>query len=358
MKISSLLIAVLLGSGLASAQGYYDDDIYFDASKAKKATTTAQSARNKYYGSYPAADTYTPEGGSTRSVDEYNRRGIFAVPHATDTISVDSLIALGDFSYTRRIERFHNPDVVIENPDKSIAEVYYSEGNPPEINIYVNTPGYWGYPYSYGYDPFWGPGWGWGPSWAWGSPYWSWNWGWGPSWSWSWAWGPSWNWGWGPGWGWGGPAWGWAPSIPTPPAQGRPINGVRPGGDTHYAGSYRRASGSSSSRWNISNLSGRPSAGSMSRPTQGSNGTQYRPGANGSYRNGTASRNDNNNSRSYRREQNNNYNNYNNSSFRNNSNSGGSYRSSGSMGGSMRSGAGSAGSMRGGGGGASRGGRR
>lgn len=391
MKNSLLLIAVLLGTGLASAQGYYDDDIYFDASKAKKAVKESQPAKNIYtgYTSYPAADTYTPEGGSTRSVDEYNRRGIFAVPHSTDTISVDSLVAMGDFSYTRRIERFYNPEVVIENPDKSITEIYYGNDVNPEIKIYLNAHGYWGDLYNYGYDPFWSPGWGWGwwgpywnSNWGWGSPYYgmglgpSWSWGFGPTWIWGWGWGPNWNWGWGPGWGWGGPTWGWAPSIPTPPANGRPINGVRPGGDTHYAGSYRRSSGNGNFHWNTGSMGGRPSAGSMSRPAQGSinNGIQYRPGANGTYRNGASSRNDsynsNNSTGSYRREQNNSQmnshhntsNSNNNSSYRNNSSSGGSYRSSSSgMGGAMRSGAGSAGSMRGGaggGGGASRGGRR
>ena len=363
------MIAALLGTGLATAQGYYDDDIYFDASKAKKATKSERVVKNQRY-DFPAADTYAPEGISTRSVDEYNRRGIFAVPHATDTISVDSLAALGNFSSTRRIERFHNPEVVTSNPDQELAELYYNDATPATINLYINSPYYWGgYWGSYwgspwAYDPFWGPSWswGWGPSWSWGwGP--SWSWGWGPSWSW--GWGPSWSWGWGgPAWGWGGPA--WAPSRPN---VGRPINGNRPGADANYQGSYRRnAQGNrqySGSRWNIDKVGRNPGNNvGISNPSHNnSGGIQYRPGANGSYRGGATSRGENNNSGSYRRNQSNrSYNGDNSSrntgSYRSNSGSsrGSMGTSIGSGGGSYRGGAG--GSYRGGGGGGSRGGRR
>lgn len=358
------MLAALLGTATVAAQGYYDDDIYFDASKAKKTAKTIKrsAAGQTEYASFAAADTYTPTGTSTRSVDEYNRRGIFAPATVTDSISVDSLAALGNFSYTRRIERFHNPDVVVEYPDDNLVEMYYSTAeNPVNVNIYVNNPGYWGWGYPYYADPFWynGPSWawnwGWGPSWAWG-PSWSFGWGLGPSW----GWGPSWAWG--PSWGWGGPAWGWNPA-PRPPMGGHP-NGVRPGaGNTHYAGSYRRPGstnrGPSGSNWNINNVGNRPAAGSALRPgnTNNQSGTQYRPGAAGSsYRgNGnTTNRNEQNNS--YRRSNNNNNSNLNrsNNTYRNSNT--GSFRS-GSSGGSFRGSAGG-GSMRSSGGGSRGGGRR
>lgn len=74
---------------MASAQNYYDDDIYFNADKAAKQKAerqkaATQAAQGAYYvpntaSDFPAADTYTFNSGSTRDVDEYNRRGQFLV---------------------------------------------------------------------------------------------------------------------------------------------------------------------------------------------------------------------------------------------------------------------------------------
>ena len=177
----------LLGAGTfaqtAVAQDIYDD-IYGSSEPQKSAPKPQQTAP----ASYPAADTYNFDSGSTRSVDEYNRRGIFAPADTTVSDAMqraDSLAAI-DFNCTRQIERYYNPDVVVGSSDADLAQLYYSQ--PANINIIVNTPGYydWGWPYYSPYSP-----WGWSYS-----SYWGWNSYWGPSWSW--AWGP--GWGWGPSW--------------------------------------------------------------------------------------------------------------------------------------------------------------
>ena len=80
---------------------YFDDDIYYNASKDKKATTVkkVQPKRVSNYvptPDYPAADTYSvPEytltPSKTRDVDEYNRRGMFA--NDNDTVGAISVNA-------------------------------------------------------------------------------------------------------------------------------------------------------------------------------------------------------------------------------------------------------------------------
>ena len=214
------LTALLLAASAAvtvSAQDY-DDDIYYNPSKAKpqskpQPSTTYGAGSTTYYGGnpsgysadYPSADSYTvmPGSGVNIDVDTYNRRGIFAA----DTAKVDPKTA-GNFEYTRNIERFYNPDVVTGSSDQGLADIYYSE--PAQININVVAPDYWGYPYS---PAYYSSAWYWGTPrswWYYNNPWYydAWAWGWGPSWSWSWGWGPSWswNWGWGPSWGCG---WGW-----------------------------------------------------------------------------------------------------------------------------------------------------
>lgn len=199
-KQLTLFVATAFAAvGFMSAQSYFDDDIYYNASKATKPakTQTKNSSSNckaVVVYDYPSADTYTVNGTRSISVDEYNRRGIFA----TDSLSADTTAT--DFAYTRRIEQFYNPDIVNASGDKELANIYYME--PDEVNIYVNTPsGYWGYDYFYPYSawntPYWASNyWRWNSSWYWGSwydPYWSWNWGWGPGWGPSWAWGPAWG---------------------------------------------------------------------------------------------------------------------------------------------------------------------
>lgn len=331
--LSLLIVSV----GVCRAQGYYDDDIYFNSSKdkdknvelAKKQASTAKKQNTNGYILYPvadyaAADTYAPEGSSKMSVDEYNRRGIFG----KDTVSAKNSAASQDFAYTRQIEKYYNPAIVVGSKDAELAELYYAQ--PANVNIYINTPsyGYWGYPsywggwydtwypgYNYwGYN-YWGPAWSWGPSWAWG-PSWSWGWG-GPYWGPSWGWGPAWSWG--PSWTWG-PSWGYT----------QPYNPRHPGALGHTRPAY--------------------GTGTAARPGNNWRNSGYRPAYNSNHNNSTTSRpaynnSDNRDNNSYTRPGRNNndtrhYNNNNNNSYRNNNT--GSYRSSGgSFSGGRSSGGGS-----------------
>lgn len=364
-----LLLTSLFAGGfiMSHAQGFYDDDIYYNPAKdtkakqeladkaAKKATQKAAQYNydptlggHDYYG----ADAYQVVGTSARDVDEYNRRGAYAPADST-------LVGAGgdDFTYTRRIEKYHNGDIITDLNDPELVEYYYS--SQPDVNIIINAPGYgWGSPWGYNY-------------YAWNSPwYWnSWDWYWGPSWSWGWGgpgwgWGPSWSWGWGPGWGWGGPVWGpgwgypgwgpsWGPSWTYNPGSstGRRPVGIR-NGYTGVGNNSLRPSGSSApNRGGITHESlgnYRPGS-SAGRPShnQGNNNT-YRPSNNNSRPSnnngtwGTTNMNRGRNNNSYNN--NNNYNNnrsYSTPSY----NSGGSSRGGGFSGG-------------GGGGGSHRGGRR
>lgn len=255
-RFSIFLTGLLASITVASAQSYYDDDIYYNASKAtkKESTQKKQTTNNSNYynaatygngtatvvvADYPSADNYTVNGTRNISVDEYNRRGVFA----TDSLSSDTTST--DFQYTRRIEQFYNPQIVSGSGDEELANIYYME--PETVNVYVNTPSsYWGYDYFYPSIAWSSPYyynnyWRWNSGWYWNSwydPYWAWNWGpgWGPSWAWgpSWGWGPAWgpSWGWNPGW---GPSWGWGgggrPSNPRHPG----VNGYRPS-NNHFAG--------------------------------------------------------------------------------------------------------------------------
>jgi len=287
----------------AAAQDY-EDDIYYNPDKAKKtapAPVKKQTSGTYITGSsstydYPAADTYTPAAGSglQMSVDEYNRH----VPAtATDSMALNQAEADADFAYTRRIERFHNPDIIVESGDDELAEYYYATEQPTVINVNVidlDPWNWWGpswnWRYTTWYSPFWTPyyNWGWGPSWSW-----SWNWGWGgwydPYWSWAGAWGP--GWGWGPAWhpghhhhGWNGNHHAWRPSSPGASRPHRPATGSGIA-STHRPGNHGHASAIRPGS------SGRPSTGYTTtgrgrfgnRPTGiGSNrtiGTGVRPGA-------------------------------------------------------------------------------
>lgn len=137
---------VSLLSVSAWAQGYYDDDIYFDESKARKEARESQPVRTTSYSS----SSYS---GSSRNVDEYNRRGSYKPVKEQNA-------ELGDnFEYTRRIEAFHNPDIVINSNDDDLV-YYYNYANdeladvngytsPTTINIYVDNIDPW--------DNFWNP---------------------------------------------------------------------------------------------------------------------------------------------------------------------------------------------------------
>lgn len=135
-KALILPVALCATAMLASAQGYYDDDLYYDASKAKKeapktvatkpskAATPSQpgAASGMYYydgaayvpwdsvGDFQAAGVYLPSGGSTRDVDEYNRRGAYQTA-APDSISLQDFEAM---SATEHLARFGDSQVAKE----------------------------------------------------------------------------------------------------------------------------------------------------------------------------------------------------------------------------------------------------
>jgi hypothetical protein len=249
---------------LASAQDY-EDDIYYNPSKSTKSktttttkkTTTQRSYTNNYVSQpdYAAADTYYYNSGSTRDVDEYNRHSNSA--YADTLISGPDSLGVNEFGYTRRIERFHNPNVVVNTGDSELIDYYYSTDASSDdctnINVYVvEDPFYyssWRYPY-YGwsrwnrwcYSPWywdtyygWG-GFGWG-GFGWGlyDPYFSWSWGWGPSFGFGWTWG-GWHGGWHDGWASAGHGWhggGWRQTTPgagrlhSPSSVGSSINSAR-----------------------------------------------------------------------------------------------------------------------------------
>lgn len=338
-KIFTFMAATVLGCAATVSAQDYEDDIYYNPDKAKKTAPaapvrqTASSNAQRVYatGSYPSADTYTQGAQSQRtiSVDDYNRRGIFA----NDTAKTHGE-ETPDFAYTRRIEQFYNPDVVTSSTDPDLAQYYYSEP-ATSVNIIVNNPypSYWGYPY-------------YGSAWAWANPYYN-YWGawdpwYGPSWSWSWNWGwsypwrPGWSWGWGPNWGYR-PGWGWAgPSRPN-----RPSGNMRPGYSRPGYNAGNSRPGYSRPGYGTS----RPgTTGGYSRPGYNAGTGHSRPGTSGNTgysRPGTT-----NNNNGYSRPGNSG------NSYRPGGSSTGSYRGTSGSGYSRGSGGGySGGSSRGGGGG-------
>ena len=414
-----------LSAGVVSAQSYYDDDLYYDASKAPKkpktekkapaapsygngayqaaqsgAGMTAQPSALYYYdgadyvpwdnvGQYSAADTYIPTGGSTRDVDEYNRR----TPATTSVETPDSITLqeFEDMSATRNLARFDNSGVArqalseYDNGEYNYAGGYengYSEGYNSGYNAAVSNSSNLSISFGLGYPYGYYNGWGW-PDYSWNNYYWNYypySWGWDPYWNWSWGWtSPSWGWGWG--WGyphyypgyWGG---GWAYYRPSAPAGHRPRGGTNYGysnnrgsygRDSHYGTSagntvrpgYRPpAYGGSSSAGGYygGSASGRNShfGNSGYTPAGSSSGHRYGSSSSGSYRpSGTTSGSNRGNFGAGQSQRNSNYN-YNSGSNRSSgSYNPGSNRASGSFGGG-RSGGGYSGGGRSGGGGGHR----
>lgn len=383
--LTILLAALLAAPATVSAQDPYDD-LYFSPSKEAEKKKKAEEARRKAqaewdakYGT-PAADTYT--GGSTMprnvDVDVFNRRNSDA---ANASGLTEDMSGNDAFAYTRRLERYHNPDIVSASNDSTLQEYYYSTPSENDINVYVintidpfdygwgATPWSWGWYNPYRYN-FWGPrwsiGWGFDPwfdfSWGWGSPWY------GPSWGWGWSspwYGPSWGWG----WGWTGgchwhPSWGGAPlppgghhgwaSRPMRPGfnggRGNATASRRPGYGITRPGSQNRPTWSGASSGANSRPGYRP--GNASRPgsTYRPSGTS-RPGSSDIYRPGSSGNNNNN---SYRPSNNsrrgNSGNSYNYNSGSSQRNSSPSWNSSRGSNNSSRGGGGG-GSYRGGGGG-------
>lgn len=307
MKIFArfLKVSILCGMFLPMAFGAvaqdYEDDLYYSPSRARaqeQARAQAEAAAREAAG-LGAADHYT-QGSSMplkMDVDTYNRRNVAA----TASQQFDGGNA-GNFNYTHRIERFHNPDVVSASNDTALIDYYYSTPTTQDINVYVinnvdPVGSFWNWP-SYNY-------WNWG----WNYPYWrfgwnSWtgwdfgfNWGyrpwWGPAWGPGWNWGPSWAWGpsWGPGW-YPGPVYPSRPGYDRPgasrphgPSYGtanntgyRPGNNFRPG-STNSGDSFRPGGTPNSNRpGNFGNptMNYNPGNGGYSVPAGGNSGS-YTP---------------------------------------------------------------------------------
>ena len=202
---------LLVTAVLAVGQDWYDDDIYYDASKAKKQKMESRKDVKKnpdivVYNEDTMtfeAPTYQVYNNDSRDVDEYNRMGgIYA---KKDTAAVDTVGRPDVFQYTERIERFDNPDIIKSSSDLDLKELYYAN----DVNIYISSPTsyvmfddvdlgfynpfnsipfrsnyewwyYWNYYYAYPYFtyhypsyyrwgwPYWDPWWGYSPIYAYG----------------------------------------------------------------------------------------------------------------------------------------------------------------------------------------------
>ena len=322
----SMLAVFTAFAASASPAGWdEEDDIYYNPSKKKPAKQENSNYVPNTVIDYPGADTYIPStSGLNMDVDAYNRNGNFLIG---DTVAGDSSRTNDSFAYTRRIEQFHDSDIVTASGDQELVDYYYSSSQPSEINIYITDPYYGFRPY---YRSYYNP-------WYWNNYYWDsyyWNYGfydpwYNRTWGWSWTWGPSWypapmppmH---GPGW---GPA----------PGYGGNSAAVNPSGAMN---THRPASGSSSVRRpgefsaGASAITNRPGSGSNNRPST------VTPSTNSNKPNSTVGNRGRNNSRN---DNNNDKNSYN-SSRRNSSSSGSigsssrsSGRSSGGSGGTHRS---------------------
>ena len=357
IHLIALLLAGALAASAAPAAGTWDDDeddIYYNASK-DKSTHKAQAPADYYVPSavvdYPDPAGYTPQtAGLNMDVDAYNRHGQFLVG---DSIPADSLDAfLDSYAYTKRIERFSNPDIVSGSGNQALIDSYYSQpAAQSDINVYVVNASPWGaWPY---YSSWYSPYYNWyGPSWSW-----SWNMGWYDPWySWSWGWEPGYYPGYYPGWGpaWG-PGWGPAPiypgrpghwanstgaSRPHSPAGGSSTVGRRPGAISAGASGYTRPGNMGQNRYNGTYSPAYPSSRPASTGNSGNGTINMNRGRNNSSNVGT--RNNSSSSRSS----------WGNSSPSRNTGSG-SYRSGG--GGGSRSTHGTGGGSRSTGGGGGRG---
>ena len=175
-NLTMTLFAVLLSVGIASGQSYYDDDIYYDASKDKKQKVDKKqkSEQEPVVQEEPEifdAPQYEVYNTNPRDVDEYNRRGGIYAP---DTIATEVNDSISDdvFEYTERIERFSNPDIVKNSDDEELKELYYAD----EVNIIIGTPSTY-----VTFDDF-------GMSLGWASPYYGWHYPYYSRYYWGWSW--------------------------------------------------------------------------------------------------------------------------------------------------------------------------
>ncbi len=166
------------------------DDMYFVPRKETKEQKERHVDAQPAVRTVPRTEASMPEeyaGGSSRDVDEYNRRYKWNNDSITaeggDAGEEDVQDSEGDYSCSRRIIRFNAPviGVAVSSPlywdlHYGPASIYwdvYDDG----FYAYASPAGwYWGASFSWGYHPFW---WGWHGAWyaGWHSPwYWGAHW--------------------------------------------------------------------------------------------------------------------------------------------------------------------------------------
>lgn len=256
--VLTLLGVFAMSSGfMASAQDY--DDIYYNSTKSQPKVETKVSKQNvkRVVNSNQSLPQYRVNNDENyingRDVDEYNRRGAKYEQEMRSLSDSDSIYNADSdvFANTEKIEKFHNPNIVIRSNDPDLIELYYD--STPTVNLVIGST--WGPSIGWGYAGWYDPWYSWYDPWySWYTPWYS-SW-YGPRWyaGWSWGWGglydPWFGFGWhGPGWGgpgWGGHGWdyGWDYGHGGWGSGGRNIGGRRPMG---YASNY------ASNRANVSN---------------------------------------------------------------------------------------------------------
>lgn len=159
MKMKKLIMFLLMSVALPLSMMAQDDDMYYVPTKENKAKE-AES-----YG----MPTRTYYAGSTRSVDEYNRRMMVGV-NQTDSVGNDII----DFSAVRGVY----PDSVYNESDSD----YELTRRMTRFDDYTPSQAYWD-----GYrDGRWASPWSWSYSSLYWNDYWYWNdpWLWNSSWYW------------------------------------------------------------------------------------------------------------------------------------------------------------------------------
>lgn len=260
MKTKSVLLMWgLLMPFVAMAQ-YDDDDLYFVPSKKQ---TSKVSVITTTVPSETTVTTYVPSSysGSTRDVDEYNRRGRYrrsAAGDGAEASGVDSLAT----AYTAGYAQGYGDAYARGYTDASY--------DIPSYRVrFFNC-----------YDPFWYDSWLWSPYWydPWYYSGWSYSWGWGWSYYRPWY-GPGWY---GYGYGWGRPYYSWRSPYYyggrrdywRHPGEGRPLYNGRTYSGTHHSNQVTGRYTGHGNRYNYGGVMGRTGA----RSTNPSNGRYYNNG--------------------------------------------------------------------------------
>lgn len=178
MKKYYLLLSLsLLAGGSILAQDF-EDDIYYDGKKAEKKEKQYRAKQEDSYEAMRSID-WRPSLEDEFDVDEYNRYGDYYVS-SIDTIG-NNIADSEDFVYTKQIQKYYNPTILVDNSETLADILSNSYGN-------VNVVYTYGYPsFNIGFDPFFIDRYYWniytnyyGWSYAWANP---WYWGGNPIWN-------------------------------------------------------------------------------------------------------------------------------------------------------------------------------